>query len=134
VLPCVFWDKNGILLVVYLEKSAIITSKVLRCISWQTEAAAGLQTSWQALKGILFLQDIAAPHKAAITHQKCADLHFEVMKHLVFSPDFDPLDYYLFPNLKKHLKWKTFWNISEATFAVDRWFAIEPKEFFLDML
>jgi hypothetical protein len=40
------------------------------------------------LKGISFLQDNATPHKAAITHQKWADLHFEVLKH--------PLDYYLF--------------------------------------
>jgi hypothetical protein len=30
---------------------------------------------------ILFLQDIAAPHKASITHQKLADLPFEVLKH-----------------------------------------------------
>jgi hypothetical protein len=40
VLACVFWDKNGILLVVYLEKGEIVTPKVLRCISRQTEAAA----------------------------------------------------------------------------------------------
>jgi hypothetical protein len=47
----------------------------------------------------LFLQDNAAPHKAAITRQKLADLHFEVLKHPVYSPDLTPLDYYLFPNL-----------------------------------
>jgi hypothetical protein len=29
----------------------------------------------------LFLQDNAAPHKAAITHQKLADLHFEFLKY-----------------------------------------------------
>jgi hypothetical protein len=32
-------------------------------------------------KVILFLQDNAAPHKAAITHQKLSDLHFEALKH-----------------------------------------------------
>jgi hypothetical protein len=32
-------------------------------------------------KRILFLQDSAVPHKAAITHQKLAHLHFEVLKH-----------------------------------------------------
>jgi hypothetical protein len=50
-------------------------------------------------KGILFLQDNAAPNKAAITHQKLEDLHLEVFKHLAFSPDFAPPDYYLFPDL-----------------------------------
>jgi hypothetical protein len=36
-------------------------------------------------KGILFLQDNAAPHKAAITHQKLADPRFEVLKHPAYD-------------------------------------------------
>jgi hypothetical protein len=50
-------------------------------------------------KGILFLQDSAPPHKAAITHQKLADLHFEVLKHPAYSPNLAPSDYYFFSNL-----------------------------------
>jgi hypothetical protein len=38
-------------------------------------------------KEVLFLQDIAAPHKASIIHQKLAGLHFEVLEHLSFSPE-----------------------------------------------
>jgi hypothetical protein len=41
-------------------------------------------------KGNLFLQDNAAPHKAAITHQKLADFHFEVLKHPTYTPDLAP--------------------------------------------
>jgi hypothetical protein len=63
------------------------------------------------LKGILFLQDNAAPHKAAITHQKLADLHCEaLMKHPAYSPDVAPSGYCLFSNLKKHLKGRTISN------------------------
>jgi hypothetical protein len=50
-------------------------------------------------KGVLFLQDNAATHKAAITHKKLAYLHFEVLKTPACSPDLTPLDYYRFPNL-----------------------------------
>jgi hypothetical protein len=50
-------------------------------------------------KAILFLEDNAAPQKAAITHQKLADFHFGVLKHPAYSPDLAPSDYYLFPNL-----------------------------------
>jgi histone-lysine N-methyltransferase SETMAR len=60
------------------------------------------------LKGFLSLQGNAAPHKVAITHKKWADLHFKVLKHLTYSPDLAPLEYYLFPNLKKHLKGRKF--------------------------
>jgi hypothetical protein len=37
-------------------------------------------------KGILFHQDNAVPHKAAIMHLKLTDLHFEVLKHPTYSP------------------------------------------------
>jgi hypothetical protein len=36
-------------------------------------------------KGILFLQDNSAPHKTAITHQNLADLHVEILKHLLIT-------------------------------------------------
>jgi hypothetical protein len=50
-------------------------------------------------KGFLILQDNAVPHKATITHQKFAELHFEVLKQPVYSPVLAPSDYYLFPDL-----------------------------------
>jgi hypothetical protein len=56
----------------------------------------GVLISLWLSKGILFLQDSAAPHKAVIMQQKLADLHFEVLKHLAYSPDLAHLDYYLF--------------------------------------
>jgi hypothetical protein len=81
-------------------------------------------------KGILFLQDNVAPHKAAITHQKLAYLHFEVLKHPAYSPDLAPSDYYLFRNLEG----RKFLRTEEAILAADGWFAAQPKEFFLDGL
>jgi hypothetical protein len=44
------------------------------------------------------------------------------------------LDYYLFPNLKKHLKGRKFSSIEEATSAADGWFAAQPNEFLSDGL
>jgi histone-lysine N-methyltransferase SETMAR len=63
-----------------------------------------------------------------------ADLHFEVLKHPAYSPDLAPSDYYLYPNLKKHLKGRKFSNTGGATSAADGWFAAQPKKFFLDGL
>jgi hypothetical protein len=61
-----------------------------------------------------------------INHQKLSDLHFEVLKH----PDLTRSDYYLYPNLKKHLKGQQF-KSSETTLAADGWFAAQSKEFCL---
>jgi hypothetical protein len=69
--------------------------KLLHCTSPQTEAAVGPQMLRQSFERDLF-SFFFAPHKAAITHQKVANLHFEVLKH----PDLVPLGYCLFPDLK----------------------------------
>jgi histone-lysine N-methyltransferase SETMAR len=122
------------LLVDYLQKGATITAKY--CVALLDKLKQQLVSKCQGKlsKGILFLQDNAGPHKAAITHQKLAHLHFEVLKHMAYSPDLAPSDYHLFPNLKKHLKGRKFLNTEEATLAADGWFAVQPKEFFLNGL
>jgi transposase len=84
---------------------------------------------------ILFLQDNAAPHSAGITDQKLAELHIEVPKHPACSPDLSPSDYYLFPNLKKHLKGRRISSIEEAHISCRRAVCSKSKkEFFLDGL
>jgi hypothetical protein len=64
----------------------------------ELEIQGVLRSLWLS-KGILLLQDKVAPHKAAITHQKLANIRFEVLKHPAYSPDLAPSDYYLFPDL-----------------------------------
>jgi hypothetical protein len=79
------------------------------------------------LKGILFLQDNAGRYRAAIKHQKLADLNFKVLKHPANSPDVATSNYYYFPNLKKHLKGRKFLSIVVSTLAGDGWFAAQQK-------
>jgi hypothetical protein len=74
--------------------------KALRCTSRQTVAATVSRRRGKLSKGILFLQDNAAPHKAAIKHHKLTDLHFEVLKHPAYSPELATSDYWLSLNLK----------------------------------
>jgi hypothetical protein len=60
-----------------------------------------------------------------------ADLQCEILKHAAYSPDLAPSYYYIFPNLKEHLKGRKFSSTEEATSAADGWFAAQPKDFFL---
>jgi histone-lysine N-methyltransferase SETMAR len=56
------------------------------------------------------------------------------LKHPDYSPDLAPSDYYLFSNLKEHLKGRKFSSTEEAILAADGWFAAHPNNFFLDGL
>jgi hypothetical protein len=80
VLVSVFWDKHGILLVDYLEKGAPTTAKYYVALLDEMKQHLISKHRSNFSKRILFLQDNAAPHNAAITHQKLADLHFDVEK------------------------------------------------------
>jgi hypothetical protein len=117
----------------HLEKGATITAKYYVALLDKLKQQLDSKRRGKLSKGILFLQDNAA-HKVAITNQKLADLHFEVLKHPTYSPDLDLSDYYPFPNLKKHLKGRKFSSTEEATSAADGWFTAQPKELFLDGL
>jgi histone-lysine N-methyltransferase SETMAR len=128
VLASVFWDRDGILLVDYLEKSATIMAKFYVTLHNKRKQQLCPKCRSNLLKGILVLLD-SVSHKAAIMHQKLADPHFEVKKHLAYSYDLAPSDYYLFPNLKKHLVGRKFSSIEEATLAMDGWFAANQKLF-----
>jgi hypothetical protein len=87
VLASVFWDKDGILLVDYLEKGTTIMAKYCVALLEKLKQQLVSKHPGKLSKRILFLQDNAAPHKAAITHQKLEDLHYEVLKHLAYSSD-----------------------------------------------
>jgi len=52
-------------------------------------------------KGILFLHDNAAAHRALATQKKLAYLGFQRLDHLPYSPDLNPSHYHLFRGLKK---------------------------------
>jgi hypothetical protein len=63
-------------------------------------------------------------------HQELAEFYLELLKHPVYSPDLALLDYYLFPNLNKHVKGRKFSSIEETIFAADGWFCFTTKIFF----
>jgi hypothetical protein len=117
-----------------LEKGTTITATHYVALLDKLKQQLVSKLRGKLLKGTVFLQNNDAPHKLAIMHQKLTDLHFEVLKHLAYSPNLAPSDYCLFANLKKHLKRRNFLSIEEATLAADWWFAAQPKEFFLDGL
>ena len=47
------------------------------------------------------------------------DCSFVLIDHPPYSPDLAPLDYFLFPNLKKHLAGKRYESDDDVISAVD---------------
>jgi len=72
-------------------------------------------------KGILFLHDYAPSRRALATQKKLAYLDFQCLDQSPYSPDLAPLDYHLFPALKKQLKGRHFSSDAEVIAAAETW-------------
>ena len=59
-------------------------------------------------KGVLFHQDNAPAHKSVVAMVAVCDSGFDMVDHPPYSPDLAPSDYFLFPNMKKHLAGKQY--------------------------
>jgi histone-lysine N-methyltransferase SETMAR len=78
------------------------------------------------IKGILFLHNNALARQALAT---------QCLQHPPYSPDLAPLDYHLFPGLKKkQLKGSHFSSNMEVTAAEETWLDGQPSEFFFSGL
>jgi histone-lysine N-methyltransferase SETMAR len=134
VMASVFWDKDGILLVDYLPQGSSITGQYYANLLDQLKEAIKKKRRGKLTEGILFLQDNAPAHTSNVVAAKLNTLGFQLVHHPPYSPDLAPSDYYLFPNLKKHLKGHRFEDISDVKHAAESWFQDQSKEFYLDGL
>jgi len=64
------------------------------------------------------LQNNAVSHNTTIVKQFLAQQKVTVLNHPLYSPDLAPADYFLFPKVKSHMKWRLFDLISYIQTAV----------------
>ena len=80
------------------------------------------------------MHDNALAHQALATQKKLAYLGYQCLDHPPYSPDLAPLDYHLFPGLKKKLKGRHFLSDAEVIAVMETWLDRQPSEFLLSGL
>jgi len=100
VLASIFWDQDGILLIDYFPKGQTINAEFYSSllVQWKDILKESVAEVHQ---GVLFWHDNAPAHRGLATQKKLAYLGFQCLDHPPYSPDLTPLDYHLFPGLKK---------------------------------
>jgi len=93
VMASVFWDAEGILFTVYLEKGKTITGEyysnlLTRLDEKIRERRPGLQE-----KKIFHQDNAPTPKKSVLAMGKLSDLHYELLEHPPHSPDLAPSDF-----------------------------------------
>ncbi|XP_063394736.1 histone-lysine N-methyltransferase SETMAR-like [Cydia fagiglandana] len=104
VMATIFWDCEGKLLIDYKEKGVNITGQCYTNILRQLKDAIKEKRRGKLTKGVLLLCDNAPVHTAHIAKAAIVECGFETATHPPYSPDLAPSDFFLCPNLKKHLR------------------------------
>jgi len=125
-----FWDYKGVSLIDYLEKGKTGNLEYYSRLLDQLDATIRERKHCFAKKKFNFHQDNAHAHKGGLTMAKLNELKYELLNHAPYSPVCAPIDYYLFPYLKKFLAGKRFTSNDEAIAAVNGYFAeLEENHF-----
>ena len=129
-MASVFWDAKGIVLIDYLQKGETINGKYYAELLRELRQAIKSQRPGKLTKGVLLHQGNAPAHKSLVAMSAAHDCGFELIDHLPYSPDLAPLDYFLFPNLKKNLAGKRYESDEDVIFAVEDFFESQEENFY----
>lgn len=114
----VFWDANSMFLIDFLDPGQTINDDYYASMLEQVHITITWNHCGKLTQRVHLLQENAPVHKTWVVMTKAAGCGFELLSHPLYYPDLAPLDYHLFPHMKKHLRGKTFKDNKENKGAV----------------
>ena len=127
----VFFMKSGLIQLVPSERGATVNASwyVNTCLP-QTLSAVSERRATRGLRGLIFHDDNAKPHRTWITNEFLLENHVEQYQNPAYSPDLNPCDFSLFPKLKKQLRGILFNDDNEILTAFEQAIDYLTKEDF----
>ena len=128
-LSTIFWDMKGVVHMEFLKQEHTVNFE--KYISTLRTLKARLRRVRSGRDSIL-RHDNARPHTSRQTQDALAQLKLPALPHPAYSPDLAPSDYFLFLQLKKHLKGNHYDSDEEVVAAIRQWCREQSPEFFAD--
>ncbi|CAK9818215.1 Histone-lysine N-methyltransferase SETMAR [Anthophora quadrimaculata] len=124
-------NSKGILLAEWCDKGSTINGDHYRKQLDKVHEILKTKRSDRPKRKPLFLQDNARPHKAQETMKKIKDLGWKIIDHPPYSPDLAPSDFFLFSNLKRFLRGRSYETTDTMKLVVQQYLEERPEEWFL---
>ncbi|KFD59075.1 hypothetical protein M513_00238 [Trichuris suis] len=134
ILATIFWDAEGILLINYMEDGGTVTGKYYANLLLQLREEIKEKRRRKLSRKVLLLHDNAPAHRAKVALAAIQQCGFGQIDHPPYSPDLAPSDYFLFGNLKQHLRGTVFSDYNEPKSAVQDYLNSRDKNFFFNGL
>ena len=117
-MATVFWDAKGVIMLNFLPKKSTITGVYYANLLDQLRTAICEKRRGKLSKGVLLQQDNARVHTCKVAMDAVERNGNELIPHPAYSPDLAPRDFFLFPNLKKDILFR---SDEEVVTAVEEW-------------
>ena len=127
-MATIFWDCDGLLMIDYLRPKK--TGQYYAELILKLREAIKQKRRGKLSLGVWLLRDNAPVHKSTVAQQALRDCGFVQLNHPAYSPDLAPSDYYLFRNLKSHLRGHRFADDESLKANVEAWFEGQNKGFY----
>jgi len=115
----IFFDWQGV-----IHKEFVPEGETINAVYYKVVMERLLNRIWHVRLGMcesgdwFLLHDNAPSRNMTIVKQFLAQQKVTVLDHPLCSPDLAPADYFLFPKVKSHLKWRLFDSDSDIPKAV----------------
>lgn len=124
-LATIFWDASGIIFIDYLKMGITkLTITQYNDILNRLDAELNVKRPQLSKQNVLFHCD-TIPTSASSSIKimtKLKELKYELLGHPQYSPDLDPSEFYLFPNLKGWLQGKRFATNTQLEMEINGYF------------
>jgi Transposase. len=95
-MATVFWDSQGVIYIDYLKKGKTVTGLYYAKLLGRFDAELQKKRPYLAKKKVFFHHDNAPALTSAIATARLVELHYELLPHPPYSPDFGPYDLFCF--------------------------------------
>ena len=130
VMATVFLDAKGVIMLDFLPKRSTITG--VHNVNLLNELRTAIREKRRGTlsKGVLLQQENARVHTCKVAMDAVGRNRYELIPHLAYSPDLAPIDFFLFPNLKKDIRGLQLRSDEDVVTAVEEWVNGKDRDFF----
>ena len=105
LMATVFWDAKCVIILDFLPKRSTITGVYYANLLDQLRILIREKRRGKLSKSVLLQQDNARVHICKVAMDAAERNGFELIPHPAYSSDLAPSDFFLFPNLKKDIRY-----------------------------
>ena len=130
LMATVFWDMHSVLLLHFSPPNETVNSAAYQATLKKLKRAVQCKRPQMSDKRMLLLNFNAQQHTAHATVNLLERWGWEILEHVPYSLDLAPLDFHLFPNMKKRLCAKRFKSHDDVKHEVQTWLHGQDPTFY----